>query len=324
MRKPSRPLSLFGALCLVIALLGCTFAPPAAPAPKPVSVKVSWRPTIQFLGYYVAQEKGYYGDENLDVTILHIGEAAEMNNLLGEVARGEVDFGAAGQSLILINQDMPLVVIASIYQFSPAALFFRRELGIRTPADLKGHRVAVKSQGWDALIDALLAEFGLAPADITKIPVGFEITPFVNGEVDVWAGWIINEVIAARQQGLDIVTLPLYEYGIHNNDNMIYTSQALAASDPEMVVGFLRASLRGWDWAVQHPAEAVDLFIARYPEQAARRDFHLAAFEASIPLIEPRGVRAGNLDCSAPQFRDVILKPELCDSSFLQKARESR
>ena len=323
MPKPLHPPGLLSALCLVLILAGC--AAPVTPEPQtPVSLKLSWSPGIQFIGFYVAQAKGYYAEENLDVSLLHIEEAAEMNQTPGKVARRELDFGLGGQSLILIHQDMPLVMIASLYQFTPAALFFRRELGIQTPADLKGRSVAIKSKAWEALIDALLDSFGLAPTDITKVPAGFDMTPFYDGEVDVWAGWITNEVIIARDHGLDIATLPLYEYGIRNNDNMLYTSQELAASDPEMVVGFLRASLRGWDWAVQHPAEAVDLFIARYPEQAARRDFHLAAFEASIPLIEPRGVQAGNLDCSAPQFRDVILKPELCDSSFLQKARESR
>ena len=297
----------------------------AQPVPMDsVTVKLSWQHSAQFLGFYIAKQNGYYAEENMDVSILPLADSSEMDETPGKVAAREIDFGVGGTALILAHQDIPIVMIASLYQFSPAALFSRAELGILTPADLAGHSVAVKSEAWEVLIDGLLDSFGLSPNDITKVPAGFDMTPFYTGEVDVWTGWITNEVIQARMKGLDVATMPLYEYGIRNSDNTVYTSQTLVASNPDLVKRFLRATVRGWEWAVENPKDAVDMFIAQYPEEAENRDFHIASFEASIPLIVPGGVRLGNLDCGAPQFREQMLDAAFCNSALLNQAWDGK
>jgi NitT/TauT family transport system substrate-binding protein len=323
MSAKNQTLTLFVTLIFTFTLMGCAQPSPSPIAKKDaVTVKLSWKHSAQFLGFYVAQAKGYYAEENLEVTILPLNDASEMDVVPGKIAAREIDFGVGGQSLILAHQDIPIVMIASLYQFSAAALFSRAELGILTPLDLKGHSVAIKSKAWELLIDGLLDSFGMSPNDITKVPAGFDMTPFYDGKVDVWAGWVTSEVILARQHGMDVVTLPLYEYGIRNSDNMIYASQELVASNPGLVERFLRATLRGWDWAVEHPAASVDIFIAQYPNEAQNRDFQQASFEASIPLIVPGGVRAGSLDCSTPQFRDTVLNEAFCNNTLIQKARK--
>jgi hypothetical protein len=136
----------------------------------------------------------------------------------------------------------------------------------------------------------------------------------------VWSGFITNEVVRARQWGLDIVTLPVYEYGIQNYQNLIYTSQETLATDPDRAVRFLRASLRGWEWVVKNQTLAVDAMLERFPEMAAEREFHLASFEASIPLIVPGGTRIGSLDCGPDQFQGQQLPEKFCDTVILERA----
>ncbi len=287
-----------------------------------VSLKLSWYDNVQFLGFYVAQERGYYAEEGLEAEVIPVSSSEDMDATPGKVARGEIDFGVGGLAGLLTHQSEPVTIIAAIYQYSPSALFARRDSGIVTLADLAGRTVAVKSDSWQTAIIALLELHGLALDDIEQVRSGFDMTPFYEGEVEVWAGFLTNEVVRARQRGLDLVTFPLYEYGVKHGDNMVYTGREALNADPDRAERFLRATLRGWEWAAANPGEAVDIMLERFPEMAADANFHLASFQASLPLMLPGGVRLGTLDCTAPLYRDDPLPPEFCSDEALSRARE--
>ena len=307
------------ALLTLVALLAACGPQEVEKPSDEVTVKLCWEHSVQFLGLYVAEYQGYYADENLDVTVEPLAGTFEMDETPEKVAAGDFDFGVGGSSLLFNHRDLPLTIVAALYQFSPATLFARAESGIQTPADLAGHSVAVKSESWQAVIDGLLDSSGLSPDQITKVEAGFDMTPFYEGEVDVWAGWVTNEVVRARLQGLDVITLPFYEYGIKHNDNMIYVSQDLVNNDPELVERFLRATLKGWEWAVANPAAAVDVFVEIFPDEMADREFHLGSFQASIPLITPGGARPGSLDCQTPLLQEEMLDEAFCNDMILQR-----
>ncbi len=299
----------------------------ADPAGQPseleaVSLKLSWHDNSQFLGFYIAQERSYYAEEGLEVTAIPLSSSDEMDTTPDKVARGEIDFGVGGLAVLSSRRDLTITAVAAIYQYSPGVLFAKADSGIETPADFAGKTVAIKSESWKAVIEVMLAQVGLALDDVRPVPSGFEMTPFYEGEVEVWAGWLTNELIRARQREPDLVTFPAYEYGARYNDNMIYTSRQLLAADADRATRFLRASLRGWEWAVANPGEAVDIMLERFPEMAAEAEFHLASFQASIPLIVPGGVRLGVLDCSAPQFMGEPLPPEFCSDEVLNRTLE--
>ena len=317
-RNNPRKLGSLILVCTIVILAGCTSSR-SQPAADSVTVALCWEDSVQFLGLYVAEYQGYYADENLDVTIEPLTGTSEMDEAPKRVAAGAIDFGVGGSSLLFNHRDYPLTIVAALYQFSPATLFARAEAGIRTPAELAGHTVAIKSESWEAIIDDLLVFSGLSPDQITKVEAGFDMTPFYEGDVDVWAGWITNEVVRARLQGLDVITLPFYEYGIKISDNMVYSSRDLMDNDPDLAERFLRATLRGWEWAIVNPAAAVDIFVELFPDELADREFHLGSFEASIPLIIPGGTRPGSLDCRAPLLQEEMLDEAFCNDEILQR-----
>ena len=304
-------------ICGIMFISGCTQPSEQAPADT-VTIKLNWKDSVQFLGFYVAQHQGFYAEENLDITLVPIEDTFETDGSLEKVGAGEFDFGIAATSVILRYQDQPITMVAALYQFSPATLFARAELGINSPADLAGHSVAVKSNTWNLLIDEILVLSNISPDKVTKVKTGFDMTPFYEGDVDVWVGWITNEVVRARLKGLDIVTLPFYEYGIENTDNMIYTSQDMVENNPEMIDRVLRATLKGWEWAVANPVEAVDIFIEFFPEFEEDRDFHQGSFESSIPLIIPPGKELGSLNCQMSMLSNANIDEALCNNTFLQ------
>ncbi len=315
---------LTGMICL---LVGCG----TPGAPEPVTLRLDWQHGAEFLGFYAAQAQGYYAAEGLDVTIEPQSDSDDADKEPGWVAAGKFDFGVASNNLLLAQaQGVPVTAIANIYQFSPCAFFARTDSGIVTPSNLAGRTVVVKNSGWQERLKLLLEHSGLTLADVEEVPGSFDMTPFFEGEVEVWAGFLNDEVVRARQQGLELVTLPLYEYGIHNPALTIYTGQEWLATNPDRAARFLRASLRGWEWAVENPTEAVDAMLELYPEMAAERDFHLASFDASIPLIHPGGVRLGTIDCAAWYAHELLADlptssastEGLCTTSILEAAWE--
>jgi ABC-type nitrate/sulfonate/bicarbonate transport system substrate-binding protein len=312
---------------LSVAMLLLSFADHAkGESTKPlekINFKVSWHHGVQFLGYYVAVENNYYAEEGLKVHINPLSTALDSSKVPYMVVAGEFDFGTS--NLVVVEAQLsgePLVVLAGIYQFSPQVVFAKADAGIRSLQDIAGRTVGIKNTTWRKMIEELLALEDISMEDVKEVQVGFDMTPFYEGKVDVWGGFVTNEVTRARMKGYQLVTFPFYEYGFLFLTNSIYTSQEYLKSHPAQVLKFLRASLKGWNWAIENPAEAVDIFLNIFPEKAEDRDFHLASFNASIPLIRPHGVRVGSIDCekylSEIDLKQKSLK-EFCDTSYLEK-----
>ena len=312
------------AFLLVSILAGCG----ESDEPTSISLKLNWEHGVDFLGFYVAQSQGYYSEEGLAVTIEPLSDPGETNSVFDRVGAGDLDFSAAGLSLVQAQgRGVPVTAIANFNKFGPGTFFARADSGIVTPADLRGRRVVVKNETWRGLLQQFLAQADLSLADIEPVDGGFDMTPFFEGEVEVWAGFINDEVVRARQKGLDLVTFPLHEYGFRGVALTVYTNRKALENDPDRATRFLRASLRGWAWALENPTKAVDAMLALYPEMAAERDFYLASFNATIPLIRPPGTRLGAIDCTNWRAHTLLenikaTAEEICTTRIFESAVE--
>lgn len=309
----------------MVVLVGCTV--PATPSPtappESVTLKLSWLHSVEFLGFYIAQEQGYYADEGLSVSIEPILDPAETDENPAQVAAGEIDFSTGGRPMLLAqSQGAALTSIALITQLSPLAYFARADSGIVTPADLAGHSVPTANKTAEESLKTLLETVDLTLADVETVPGSFDMTPFFEGDVDVWFGFLNDQVVRARLRGLELVTFPLYEYGIEQVTMIIYTSQQMVQTNSDLAVRFVRASLLGWEWALDHPVEAVDIMLARFPELADEREFHQMSFDAYIPLVRPPGTRVGTIDCQRWISDDLLVDLDstegLCTTSILE------
>lgn len=316
-------------LLLAFVLAGCTglTTPSATAPPESVTLKLNWKHGVQFLGFYVAQEQGFYADEGLIVTIDPLLDPSKIPELPAQVVSGEFDFTTGARPVMTAQgQGVPITAIATVAQFSPLAFFAQTDTGIETLADLAGRRVIAFNEATEETLEDLLKLEGLTLADVEVVSGNFDMTPFFEGEIDVWFGFLNDEVVLARQQGLELVTFPLYEYGIYQIAVSIFTHQQTVETNPDLAVRFLRASLQGWEWALEHPTEAVDIMLARFPELAGEREFHLASFDAYIPLVRPPGTRVGTIDCQRWLSDDLLANLEstegLCTTSILEAVWE--
>ncbi len=266
----------------------------AAHAEEAVTVRLKWFNQAQFAGFYVAQQSGYYKAAGLDVNIQPGGPdfpAVQM------VAGGNEQFGVTGADQILIarSKGVPVVALAVIYRRNPFVLFSLAKSGIKAPADFVGKTIGVKIGGNEELIyRAVLAKAGVDKSKLTEMPVKFDITPLLSGTVDVWPGYLINEVLAAKEKGFDVNIVYPADFGIELYADTLFTTEKMLKEKPDVVRSFVAATLKGWDAAIAAPEEAAKITV-KFGDKLTY-DHELAMMKASLPLLKPDSKPVGFMD----------------------------
>src|ERR1700732_5063701 len=268
----------------------------AAHADEAVTVRLKWFNQAQFAGFYVAQQNGYYKATGLDVNIQPGGPdfpAVQM------VAGGNEQFGVTGADQILIarSKGVPVVALAVIYRRNPFVLFSLAKSGIKTPADYIGKKVGVKIGGNEELIyRAVLAKAGIDKAKLNEIPVKFDISPLLAGAVDVWPGYLINEVLAAKEKGFEVNVVSPPDYGIDLYADTLFTTEKMLKDKPDVARKLVIATLKGWTSAIAAPEEAAQTTV-KYGTKLIY-DHELAMMKASLPLLQPDAQPVGSMEAA--------------------------
>jgi putative hydroxymethylpyrimidine transport system substrate-binding protein len=266
-------------LVLALALAACAAAAPvdtpeATPASIPqsltkVSVALDWFPWSNHSGLFVAKERGYFAEEGLDVEIFTPGDPSTV---LQTVASGRDDFGISYQTDVLIarQEGVPVVSIMALVQLPLNSVMTLKESNISTPADLAG-----KTVGWpgipsnEPLLDTMLKSEGKSLADVELVNVGFDLVPALIGkEVDAIVGaYWVHESISAENQGFPVNIMRMEQHGVPDFYELVMvTNEAKIAESPELVQGFVRAAMRGYEDAIADPQGAVELLARVKPE----------------------------------------------------------
>jgi ABC-type nitrate/sulfonate/bicarbonate transport system substrate-binding protein len=249
-------------LCLVAT--GCV--PQAAqPAPREsLTFMAGYKPqaNLPFVGVYVAQEKGFFEDEGLDVIIQHSpgkGEHLQM------VASGKVQVTTQDAAVMIMRRadpGLPLVSIALIGQRGQQAFAALAEKGFNTPKDWEGHTVGYKGTPPPDLL-ALIQAAGADPDKIELVNVGFDPRLLTEGKVDVYPVYVSNEPYLIQQWGYPLTLWQASEYGVPTLGLAYVTSEDTLAKQPETLARFLRAAIKGIEYARENPDEAID-FVLKY------------------------------------------------------------
>jgi ABC-type nitrate/sulfonate/bicarbonate transport system substrate-binding protein len=267
-----------------------------ARADDQVTVRLKWFNQAQFAGFYVAKDKGLYKSAGLDVNVQPGGPDFPAIQM---VAGGSEQFGVTGADQILIarSKGVPVVALAVIYRRNPFVLFSLAKSGIKTPADYIGKKVGLKIGGNEELIyRAVLAKAGIDKSKLTEIPVKFDMTPLLTGDIDVWPGYLINEVLAAKEKGFDVNIVSPSDYGVDIYADTLFTTEKMLKEKPDVVRKFVAATLQGWNSAIAAPEEAAKITV-KYGDKLTY-DHELAMMKASVPLLKPDDKPAGFMDAA--------------------------
>ncbi|HMO56288.1 MAG TPA: ABC transporter substrate-binding protein [Roseiflexaceae bacterium] len=300
---------------VLLALAACggtpaANAPPSAPTPagtgsaplRTITLAMPYIPNVQFAQYYVADKKGYYAAEGLQITFDYNFET----DVVQRVAQNTVAFGmASGDSVLLARaQGLPVVMVSTTNQQFPTVFYSKQEAGISEPADLKGRSVGIPGRFGASYIGllALLYASGIDQSELNIQEIGFaQVAALSEDKVEVASGYGNNEPVQLARQGIDLNIIRVADAFPLASDGII-TSEPLIAGDPDLVRGFVRATLRGMRDVIDDPEEAFAISLEYIPELAtadqATRELQRAVLDATLPYWQSEQTTAEGLGFS--------------------------
>ncbi len=294
---------------------GQTGSAEASTEPVTVKLQLKWVPQAQFAGYYVALDKGYYKDEGLDVQILPGGPDIVPEQ---QVAGGSADIGVDWVASLLTSQEqeMPLVQIAQIFQKSGLVLISKKSANIQSPADLKGKKVGNWMGGNEFEVLALFDKYKLDPnKDLSFTKQGFTMDQFLNGELDAASAMTYNEYQVAIESGVkadDMNVIDMNKEGVAMLEDNLFANSEWLATNKETAAKFVRASLKGWQDAINDPEGAVDIVMKQAESGSTTKEHQLKMMQEVAKLILPDGfdkTKMGYTDGTMfKQTADIALK----------------
>ncbi len=281
--------------------------------PDKITLQLKWLPQSQFMGYYVAQEKGYYKEQGIDIEILPGGSDIIPEQ---QVYNGVADIGVTWVSSLMKyqGQGWDLVETAQIFQKSALLLVSKAKAGIKTPADLKGKKVGSWFGGNEYELYAMIESAGLdREKDLKLVQQDYTMDQLINDEIDAASAMTYNEYGLLLESGIpeaDLSKLDMNEHNVAMLEDCLFVNSEWLAKNEDVFVRFLKASIKGWDDACKDPEAAGNIVFNVDKSVSLEHQVYMAKEVAK--LVVPEGFDAakiGYVDNKAiQQTADYALK----------------
>jgi len=278
----------------------------ASYAADPVTLQLKWVTQAQFAGYYVAKDKGFYTEEGIDIAIKAGGpDVAPEQVIAGGGADVIVDW--MGGALAAREKGVPLVNIAQPFKKSGLLMICPKDGPVQTEADFKGHTLGVWFYGNEYPFYAWMNKLGIPTeggADgVNVLKQSFDVEPLIQKQADCISVMTYNELGQAIDAGYTLDKLVVFNYTDMGNDLLedgLYAMEDKLA-DPafaDKMVRFVRASQKGWQYAIEHPDEAAQIVIDNDESGAQTLDHQLYMMGEVAKLVDATDFKL-NLDAYA-------------------------
>ena len=216
----------------------------AAHAQDKLTMQTNWRAQAEHGGYYQAVATGIYAKHGLDVTLRAGGPQINNPQLL---AASAIDFSMGSDSfngLNFVKNDVPLVVVASMFQKDPRVLLAHPGQGNDSLAALKGKPILIASASRNNYWQFLRAKYGYTDEQIR--PYTFNMAPFLADKSAIQQGFLTSEPLKMQQAGIQPVVHLLADHGYVSYATTLETRWQLVKEKPDVVQRFVNASIEGW------------------------------------------------------------------------------
>lgn len=252
---------------LAFSAVGCGGSEPAAEdnGLEDFSIVLDWYPNAIHSFLYVAQEKGYFAEEGLNLVV---NFPANTNDGISLPAAGKADVGMyylQDAILTAVEEDVPIVSIGAVAQESLNVVISLKESGIDGAEDLEGKKIGYAGTVLsEEQIKSMLEHVGLAADSCEFVDVGFDLlTATTTGQVDATIGNMVNhEVPQLEEEGIEINYFFPTDFGVPEVYELVFLAGKDAVeNNPEKLQKFLRACQKGFDFMQENPEEALQILL---------------------------------------------------------------
>jgi len=284
---------------LIAILINCMFISSplfAFDTNDTVSIQLKWFHQFQFAGYYAAIEKGFYAQEGLHVILKEINR---QKNHVQSVVDGDAEYGVADAGLILDRMlGKPVVLLKQIFQHSPMVFASLKSSDIISPFDMNGKVVMLDIEGHSTTpLIALLMETLGGIDSLTNYWEDFNIDHFISGKVDVMSVYVTEFPFTMHKKNMPINIINPQNYGIDFYGDNFFTIDNEIKTNPERVEKMIRATIKGWHYALQHKDEMIDIIQNIYNPNLCTNKLQYEAKMVDLMIlseITPLGSVNGN------------------------------
>lgn len=276
------------AILLTVSAVAC-----GASDPESVVFMAGYKPqaNLPFTAAYIAQEKGYFEEQGLDVEIRHASSGEHLQLLMS----GDVHFTTADAASVLkrrADPGLPIVAFALFGQRGQQGFLALKDSGIATPTDWEGkifgYKVSIPPD-YLAIVESQQVDRG----EVQEVRVGFDPRVLTEGQVDILAVFKSNEPDTVRRMGFDVTLWDPADFGVPTLGLTYITREELANSDSDKVERFLKAAMKALEYARDNREEAVEIVMKYAPEEDPSHQRYMLDIEladAVSDLTEQRGL----------------------------------
>jgi len=255
-----------------------------------INVQYSWIKNEEFAGEYYADDKGYYDEAGFGAVNGISGPDTGVAKLLS----GKVDIAindAASVGAAVAEEEAPLKIVGATFQKNPFTILSLKDgADIATPADLEGKKIGVQDSNAN-VFKAILAANGISEDEVEVVPVDFDPTPLMKGQVDGFMAYLTNEAITVELAGHEVTNLPYADNGVPYVAETFTVTDDYLAENRELVKSFLTAEIKGWSAVFTQPTDQTVEVITKHYNQAASDNAE--GMEATFGKLDPEKTRMG-------------------------------
>jgi len=228
-----------------------------------LNLQLSWIKNEEFAGEFFADSNGYYDEAGFSEVVMTAGPSTGTAELLS----GSADVALSDSvsvGTVVANEEAPLKIIGATFQANPFTILSLADGGnIATPEDMIGKRIGVQASN-SSLFTALLAANDIDESELTIVPVDYDPSVLVNGDVDGFVAYVTNEAITVSMQGIETTTLNFADNGLPFVAETVTVTDQTIAENREMLKAFLVAEIKGWTDQLADPEEGARLAVEEY------------------------------------------------------------
>ena len=276
-----------------------------------VKMRMNWKHQFQFAGYYMAKEKGFYREADIDVDLLE-HEGGNKLDVYQELSTGGVQFAAIGPAAVDYFLDgSQIVALGVVFQQTPRAWVSLASKQLNTKEDLMGKRFAFVKRKKLRETGALLQKIGLSTDDIQVLDISYGVEALINDEVDFIDAYISNEVFSLVRRNIIHSEKRPIDYGLDFYGDGLFSNMDLLRKNPDLVERFREASFKGWKYAFENIEETVDVILSKYND-SLQKSREALLFEARqlIRLSSYPSIEIGDMSDERWLRNAMMLNPE--------------